>query len=174
MHRCGLGKADENVGLFASETYYTLPIPSPSEPYTYEADRSTLDVLVAVTIVVFLVGGLFAVVGKGYYTSKKRIDKLKIRSRPARSTRDHSGDMMDDLDNTEHDKKLHSFENEASETNMEVSSYTQSSTGHRSNKNKNGKLFHHMITKVKNKSNGKGDSAKYSSLTTVDDDDDDI
>jgi len=172
--RCGLGKSKQTSGMFATETYYLLPIPSPSEPSSYEADGSIYDVIVAVAIVVFLIVGICAVLGEGYYASKRRIDLLLPRSRQrVASTSDHSDGMTDELDSTEHGmtsmhrKMIPSDLDSTKAMSMEVSMGVVGKSDETG-----GQMLQNMLNKVKSKSKGGGTGGRsaYTSLTTSDDD----
>jgi hypothetical protein len=141
---------------------------------------------VAIAIIVFLVAGLFAVMGKGYYTSKKRIEQLQPRKpRTVSSTSDHLEGQMDDLDSTEHggfDKNTLEFNTDIRETKMhtaagegggsrkEGSSSSSSSSGGGGH---NKQFVLNMINRVKSRRDSGGGDAVYASLTTLEDEDDD-
>ena len=166
-----MGKSRKTSGLFATETYYLLSIPAPSEPYSYEADGSIYDIIVAVAILLFLVVGLCMMVGEGYYASKMRIELLQPKGREGRVslTGDHIDGMMDELDCTEHGEVLSRELGHSKTTSMVVSSGE-----FRSANDDKKDILHKMLRKVQNKGNGMSSGGtKYTSLTTDEDDFDD-
>lgn len=176
--RCGLGKSRQTSGMFATETYYLLPIPAPAEPSSYEADGSIYDVVVAVAIVVFLIFGVCAVLGEGYYASKKRIELLMPQERQrVMSTSDHMEGMMDELDSTEHGGVGMSERTMSNDFSSTKSMSMEVSVGEVGKVEEGGgQLLKNMLNKVKSQRSGGGSGSvsggrsAYTSLTTADDD----
>ena len=157
------------MGLFASETYYELPIPRPSVPLSYEVEGSVFDKVVAVVMVLMLTLGLFALVFKGYQSSKRRIERVRPRTEP------HHNMSMQYNKNDELDDTRHGFSNGNSSgfgkqkaVNMAVETANQApSSGFDEEGSSNKEIFNTVMEKMKKKSTVSG--VKYESLRTLDD-----